>query len=119
MGTRLSDTLSKDGILSPDKSCKSFDASANGYARAEGINAVFIKRYKDAIRDGNSIRAVIRNTGLNCDGNSQSLTTPSCQAHDDLMRMVYSGCELDPGETAFVEVCIIYFPFLSRTWKTY
>ena len=31
-------------MLSPDGMCKSFDSTANGYARAEGIACVVIKR---------------------------------------------------------------------------
>ncbi|KAL2268084.1 hypothetical protein VTJ83DRAFT_2930 [Remersonia thermophila] len=92
-----------EGILSPDASCKTFDAAANGYARAEGITAVYVKRLSDALRDGNPIRAVIRNTGSNCDGRSQGLTCPSGEAQEALMRQVYGQAGLDPAETAFVE----------------
>ncbi|KAF2183251.1 polyketide synthase [Zopfia rhizophila CBS 207.26] len=59
--------LSSEGLFSPEASCKTFDASADGYARGDAINAVFIKQLSDAIRDKNSIRAVIRNTGTNSD----------------------------------------------------
>ena len=41
--------LDKMGVLSPDGSSKSFDASADGYARAEAVNAINIKRLEDAI----------------------------------------------------------------------
>ncbi|KAL2166124.1 hypothetical protein VTG60DRAFT_3263 [Thermothelomyces hinnuleus] len=92
-----------EGILSPDGSCKTFDAAANGFARAEGITAVYIKRLEDALRDGNPIRAVIRNTGSNSDGRSQGLTCPNGQAQEALMRNVYCQANLDPSETAFVE----------------
>ena len=60
--------LFSEGVLSPDASCKTFDAGANGFARAEGITAIYVKRLEDAIHDGNPIRAVIRGTGTNNDG---------------------------------------------------
>jgi acyl transferase domain-containing protein len=57
--------LDSIGVLSPDGSSKSFDASANGYARADAIEAVYIKRLDDALRDGNPVRAIIRATAIN------------------------------------------------------
>jgi acyl transferase domain-containing protein len=57
--------MASEGILSPEGSCKPFDASADGFARAEAINAVYLKRLDDAIRDGNPIRGIIRNSGSN------------------------------------------------------
>lgn len=93
-----------EGVLSPDASCKTFDTAANGFARAEGITAVYIKRLDDALRDGNPIRAVIRNTGSNNDGRNQGLTSPNGEAHEALLRQVYQQARLNPSETAFVEV---------------
>jgi acyl transferase domain-containing protein len=97
-------SVSHEGVLSPDISCKTFDASANGYARGEAINAVFIKRLDDAIRDGNPIQAVIRGTGVNSDGTGQGLMTPNWKTQATLIRKVYSECGLDPDDTAYVEV---------------
>lgn len=53
------------GALSPTTTCHTFDATADGYARAEGVGALLIKRLSDAIRDGDTIRAVIRGTAVN------------------------------------------------------
>jgi acyl transferase domain-containing protein len=96
--------MAGEGMLSPDGSCKTFDASANGYARGEAINALYIKPLDDAIRDNNPIRAVIRNTATNSDGKSQGILAPNGASHEALMRKVYGDIGLDPGKTAFVEV---------------
>ena len=53
------------GSRSPEGSSNSFDASADGYARAEAVSALYIKRLDEAIRDGNPIRAVIRSSATN------------------------------------------------------
>ncbi|KAF5490577.1 Highly reducing polyketide synthase FUM1 [Colletotrichum fructicola] len=95
--------FTSEGILSPDGSCKSFDAKADGFARAEAINAIYIKPLSAAIRDGNAIRAVIRATGANNDGHSQGLFTPNQIAQEALMRKVYRDAGLDPSQTAYVE----------------
>ena len=61
----LNISLSLLGSLSPEGSSKSFDASADGYARGEAVSALYIKRLDEAIRDGNPIRAVIRSSATN------------------------------------------------------
>ncbi|KAF4457622.1 polyketide synthase, partial [Fusarium albosuccineum] len=104
MGPSATAVMAGEGMLSPDGSSKTFDASANGYARGEAINAVYVKLLDDAIRDNNPIRAIIRNTGTNADGRSQSgMMAPNSSAHEALMRKVYADIGLDPCKTAFVE----------------
>ena len=38
---------------------------ADGYARADGIGALYIKKLSEAVKDGDPIRAVIRGTAVN------------------------------------------------------
>jgi acyl transferase domain-containing protein len=104
MGPTTTAAMTAEGILSRDGSCKTFDSSADGFARGEAITAVYVKRLEDAIRDNNPIRAIIRNTGTNSDGKSPSLMQPHGKAHEALMRKVYHDAGLDPRDTAFVEV---------------
>ncbi|KAI1277648.1 polyketide synthase [Xylaria sp. FL0933] len=96
-------TLDKGGVLGPDGICRSFDEKGNGYGRGEGFGAVVLKRVSDAIRDGDTIRAVVRNSGSNQDGRSPGITQPTKAAQADLIRRVYSQAGLDMSLTRFFE----------------
>ena len=62
-----------------------------------------LKPLDHAIRDGDNIRAIIRNTGANQDGKTNGITFPSKESQANLMRSVYQTAGLDPSETAYVE----------------
>ncbi|KIL88308.1 polyketide synthase [Fusarium avenaceum] len=95
--------LGSIGVLSPDGKSYSFDSRANGYGRGEGVATVIIKRWKDAIADGDPIRAVIRETWLNQDGKTETITSPSSDAQEELIRKCYSSALLDPLDTQYFE----------------
>jgi acyl transferase domain-containing protein len=95
--------MSHHGFLSPDGKCYSFDRRANGYSRGEGVGTVILKRLSDAIRDGDTIRAVVRGTGVNQDGRTPGITLPNGIAQTQLIRDVYARAGIDPSETIFIE----------------
>ncbi|GAB1319645.1 hypothetical protein MFIFM68171_09855 [Madurella fahalii] len=95
--------LSSGGFLSPDGVCYSFDHRANGYARGEGFIALVLKPVTVAVRDGDTIRAVIRSIGSNQDGHTPVLTQPSAQAQEDLIRHVYEQANLPFDQTRYIE----------------
>ncbi|OAA72144.1 Beta-ketoacyl synthase [Cordyceps fumosorosea ARSEF 2679] len=90
-------------FLSPDGKCFTFDARANGYGRGEGVGVVILKRLSDAIRDNDTIRAVIRGTHVNQDGRTPGITLPSKEAQVANIRSVYSAAGLSFSDTAYVE----------------
>jgi hypothetical protein len=51
------------GVLSPEASVKAFNSAANGYARGEAVNAIYIKKLDDAVRDSNPIDRSDRSSG--------------------------------------------------------
>lgn len=87
---------SQMGVLSPDGRCKTFDTSANGYVKGEGLGVVILKRYNQAINDGDTIHAVIKATQVNHGGKANTLTAPNSQAQSDLLINAYekSNCDL-------------------------
>ncbi|KAI0115870.1 polyketide synthase [Nemania sp. FL0031] len=96
-------TLDKGGVLGPDGICRSFDEKGNGYGRGEGFGVIVLKRVSDCIRDGDTIRAIVRNSGSNQDGRSPGITQPTKAAQVDLIRRVYSQAGLDMSLTRFFE----------------
>ncbi|TDZ29479.1 Highly reducing polyketide synthase azaB [Colletotrichum spinosum] len=90
-------------FLSPDGKCFAFDSRANGYGRGEGIGFVVLKRLSDAVKDNDTIRAVIRGTHVNQDGSTPGITLPSKEAQVANIRHLYSKHGLDMHRTAFVE----------------
>ncbi|KAI1370347.1 hypothetical protein F4677DRAFT_451511 [Hypoxylon crocopeplum] len=95
--------LSSFNILSRDSRYWTFDQRANGYARGEGTAVVVVKRLEDALRDGDTIRAVIRNAGSNQDGKTPGITQPSQDAQVDLIRRTYLQARIDITPTRFFE----------------
>lgn len=56
-----------------------------------------------ALKDGDTIRAVIRGSGINQDGKTAGITHPNGAAQEELIRAVYERSDLDPRETNYVE----------------
>ena len=91
-------------MLSPDSTSYSFDHRANGFSRGEGTVTVIIKRLKDALRDGDTIRAVIRSTGSNSNGHgSVGIMQPNVEAQVSLIRNTYEKAGLSMDTTRFCE----------------
>lgn len=90
------------GFLSPDGVCHSFDSRANGYGRGEGFAVVIVKALDAAIRDGDTIRAVIRATATNQNGRT-NLALPSKEMQRRLIEQTYGEAGLDKTCTRFCE----------------
>lgn len=95
--------MSHHGLLSSEGRCYSFDHRGDGYSRGEGVGTIFMKPLGKALRDGDTIRALVRGTGVNQDGKTQGITLPSSDAQADLIREVYRKAGLCVEDTAVVE----------------
>ncbi len=90
-------------FLSPDSKCQSFDHKANGYARGEGAASLILKPLDAALRDNDTIRALIRGSAVNQDGKTPGITLPSMQAQSELIETAYRSAGLSPADTSYFE----------------
>ncbi|QRR36013.1 SDR family NAD(P)-dependent oxidoreductase [Hydrogenophaga sp. YM1] len=95
--------LSHARMLAPDGRCKTFDASADGFARGEGCGVVVLKRLSDAQADGDRVLAVIRGSAVNQDGPSSGLTAPNGPAQEAVIREALARAGLRPHEVGLIE----------------
>ncbi|KAL8774154.1 MAG: hypothetical protein Q9209_001262 [Squamulea sp. 1 TL-2023] len=77
------------------KGSQTFVYAADGYARGEGICAFFMKTLSQALRDGDRIDALIRETCVNSDGRTKGIAIPSAEAQMALIRTAYRNAGLD------------------------
>jgi phthiocerol/phenolphthiocerol synthesis type-I polyketide synthase E len=74
-------------ILSPDGHCRAFDAKAAGTIIGSGAGIVVLTRLDDALRDGDTIHAVIKGTAANNDGSAKvGFTAPSVDGQAEVIR---------------------------------
>ena len=95
--------LSHSRMLAPDGRCKTFDAAADGFARAEGCGVVVLKRLSDARADGDNILAVILGSAVNQDGPSSGLTAPNGPAQEAVIRDALERSGISPRQVSYIE----------------
>ena len=91
-------------IASPDGHCRAFDAQAKGTVGGNGVGVVVLKRMEDAIRDHDTIYALVSGWALNNDGsNKVSFMAPSINGQAEVIMMAQSFAEVSPDEIGYVE----------------
>ncbi len=100
---KLTEALGRAGMMSPVGRCKTFDAAADGYVRAEGCGVVVLKRLSDALADGDRVVALIRGSAINHDGRSNGLTAPNGLAQQALVRHALDQAGVAAADIGYVE----------------
>ena len=94
----------KAGVLSPTGTCHTFDSSADGYGRADGVGAVYLKKLSKAIADGDPIRSIVRGSAVNSDGRTPGISLPTADGQEAVIRKAYAKAGLtDFKNTMYVE----------------
>jgi acyl transferase domain-containing protein len=92
------------GILSPDGHCRPFDAAAKGTVGGDGVGIVVLKRYSEAVRDGDRILAVIKGSAINNDGSMKvGFTAPSVEGQAEVIAQAMAAADVEPESIGYIE----------------
>jgi acyl transferase domain-containing protein len=91
-------------ILSPDGHCRPFDAAGRGIRGSSGAGVVVLKRLSDALKDGDTVHAVILGSAVNNDGSGKAgYTAPSVEGQAEVIATAQAVANVDPRSIAYVE----------------
>ncbi len=99
----ISNALANGGMLSPDQRCKTFDSTANGYVRSEGVGVLVLKPLNQAVADRDHIYCVLKGGAIVQDGLSNGLTAPNPQAQLEVYRRACEDADIDPATLSYIE----------------
>jgi amino acid adenylation domain-containing protein len=92
------------GILSPDGSCRPFDARARGTVPGSGVAVVVLKRLEEALAEGDTVHAVILGSAINNDGaQKMGYTAPSIEGQVEAIVRAQAAAGVTPETLSYVE----------------
>ena len=103
LSPELTITFSQARMMATDGRCKTFSADADGYVRGEGCGVVLLKRFSDALLDGDNILAVIKGSAINQDGRSNGITAPNGFSQQVVIRQALENAGVAPAQISYVE----------------
>ncbi|AWN81561.1 Polyketide synthase PksJ [Candidatus Cardinium hertigii] len=90
-------------MLSKGDKCRSFGKNADGFIDGEGIAAVVLKRYAEAIKDEDFIYGIIRGSSINSGGKSNGYTAPNPNAQAALIKSTLNKAAIESESISYIE----------------
>lgn len=90
------------GALSSGE-CYVYDERSQGFVMGEGAAMVLLKRYRDAVEDGDRIYALIRGVGSSTDGAGRGATKPDVDGQVIAYERAFQDAGLDPRTVSLIE----------------
>ncbi|OYV04753.1 MAG: hypothetical protein CFE26_15195, partial [Verrucomicrobiales bacterium VVV1] len=94
----------EEGMVSPDGTCRAFDADAAGTVFGHGCGVILMKRLSEAIADRDPILAVIKGWAVNNDGSDKiGFAAPGLNAQADVIALAQASAGVHPSEISYIE----------------
>ncbi|MBX3596784.1 MAG: amino acid adenylation domain-containing protein [Rhizobiaceae bacterium] len=95
---------SEGEILSPDGLCRAFDDDSKGTVFGSGVALVVLRRYEDAVADGDDIKAVILASAINNDGSGKaSYLAPSVDGQAEAAAEALALSGVSASDISYIE----------------
>ncbi|RKH14638.1 SDR family oxidoreductase [Corallococcus sp. CA053C] len=92
------------GTTAPDGHCHTFDAEAEGFVAGHGAAVVALKRLSDALKDGDTVYAVVRGSAVNNDGSQKvSYMAPAVAGQAEVIALAQAVANVEPDTIGYVE----------------
>ncbi|TAE00558.1 MAG: 3-hydroxyacyl-[acyl-carrier-protein] dehydratase FabA, partial [Bacteroidetes bacterium] len=98
MGFSIFQAYSESG-----KASSPFDKQTGGLISSEGAGMLVLKRYEDALADGDQIHAVISGIGLSNDGKGKFLLVPNPKGQILAFERAYQDSQIKPTDVQYIE----------------
>ncbi|MEU8384459.1 type I polyketide synthase [Streptosporangium sp. NPDC048865] len=106
------DTLAKrgylpqeGGIASAGGRCRPFDERSDGTLPGNGVGLVVLRRYEDALRDGDRIHCLIRGSAVTNDGNAKiGFTAPGTDGQRAAITEAMAAAGVTPRDVQYIEM---------------
>jgi acyl transferase domain-containing protein len=95
--------FTKTGMVSPTGELRAFDANADGTLLGEGSGVLVLKRLDDALRDGNTIHALVRTASISSDGRGKSIYAPDTSGQQRAMTGALHRDQILPQTITMIE----------------
>ena len=91
-------------VVSNDGKARTFSNKADGTANGEAVVSILIKPLEKALRDKDSIHAIIKGSAVNQDAAlSGGLTAPSSRAQSEVIMKAWKNAGVDPASISYIE----------------
>jgi PfaB family protein len=80
-----------------------FDKSSSGLFAGEGAGMLVLKRYSEAVRDGDNIYASISGVGLSNDGKGKFVLNPNPKGQILALERAYTDAGINPNSVDYIE----------------
>jgi len=91
------------GILTEEPMVRTFDKSAKGTLLSEGVGAILLKRYKEAVKDGDRVYAIVKGSAVNNDGGKMGIATPNANMQQKVIEQSWESAGINPESISYIE----------------